>query len=107
MKKILFKIVLGLIVLTLLAVVFSRVFNYSDEVKQMINTVMFSLVGVGYLLISSNMKKEINKSVFVVCGAYLIIMNFIELNTMFKVIGMLSIALPLLVSKFSGEKIRW
>lgn len=107
MKKILSKIIFVLLILTLLAKISCWFFSYSSEVKQMINTAMLSLIGISYIIVSFNLKKEVNKSVFMVCGAYLIIMNFIELNTMLEVIGILSIVIPILISKFSKDKIVW
>ena len=78
--------------------------NYSDETNKLLNTVMFCLIGIAYLTFSWALDKAILKLIFVICGLYLIVMNFIPDFGWNSRIGITCILTPLVIGKFLPEE---
>ena len=71
---------------------------YDDGTDEIINTVMFSLIGLYYLIMGFQLK-NIWKFVFAGCGVYLILMNFLPENPYITVIGIICMLIPMIVAK--------
>ena len=78
--------------------------NYSDQTTAMLNTAMFSLLGIIYIRRALPYKNWV-QFLLITCGIYLIIMNFMERTTFISIIGILCIASPMLLARFyKGDK---
>ena len=65
--------------------------NYSDKTNDLLNTVLFTLIGVGFVIESFTLYKKEFKLIFLICGIYLIAMNFIDNFQLKSLIGIVSI----------------
>jgi len=100
MKKILFLIfqsALGFIVIGKLS---NWIFHFSDETNLILNSSMFILIGVAYLVGAFIWDKKMTNAIFFICGAYLIIMNFIGDSNLKAIFGIICILTPMLIIKF-------
>lgn len=75
-------------------------FNYSDDTNAILNTVMFSVIGITYLIMAWAFEKALVKGIFVLCGVYLIVMNFIPAYSWNSILGIVCILTPLIIVKF-------
>ncbi|WP_344713421.1 hypothetical protein [Winogradskyella damuponensis] len=104
MKKILHKIFLILIGIVLIGKISNWFLNYSDETNQIINTGMFTLIGIAYLVGGFVWNKKLINIIFIVCGIYLIGMNFIGDFALKSIIGIVCILTPMLTARFLPEE---
>ena len=104
MNKILHKIFLILIGIVLVGKMSNWFLNYSDETNQILNTGMFTLIGFKYLVGGFIWDKKLKTVIFIVCGVYLIGMNFIGDFGLKSIIGIIAILLPMLIARFSPEE---
>lgn len=77
--------------------------NYSDKTNDLLNTVLFTLIGVGFVIESFTLYKKEFKLIFLICGIYLIAMNFIDNFQLKSLIGIVCTLLPILIKKFSSK----
>lgn len=104
MKNILLKAFRFLILIILIGKISNWFLHYSDETNQMLNAGMFTLIGIGYLMGGFIWKKKLTNIIFLVCGVYLIVMNFINDFSLNSIIGIICIVTPLLIVRFSPEE---
>lgn len=104
MKKILFTIFRVLIGIILIGKISNWFLNYSDETNQILNAGMFTLIGIGYLVGGFNWDKKLINIIFILCGIYLIAMNFIGDFGLKSIIGIVCILTPMLIARFSPEE---
>ncbi|MFD2567320.1 hypothetical protein [Pseudotenacibaculum haliotis] len=104
MKKLLHKVFLVLIIIVFIGKISNWFLNYSDEVNDMLNTGMFALIGIAYLIGGFVWDKKLINFIFIVCGLYLIVMNFVGDFGLKSVIGIVCILTPMLITKFSPEE---
>lgn len=78
--------------------------HYDEETNRLINSLMFCFIGVWYIADSLKQSKTAFKILFLVCGGYLILMNFIETNPFLKILGILSIIIPLIVIRRNRKR---
>ncbi len=103
MKKSFLKII-PLFALTILsAKILNWFFNFSDTTNNIINSLMFTLIGVSFLIFSFNFKNTLFKIIVIVCGLFLMIWNFLPEKNYLTFIGILAIVIPMLIGKFSEE----
>ena len=74
--------------------------NYSDETNKILNTAMFCLIGIAYMVFSWTFDKIILKLALAICGTYLIAMNFIPDFSWNSIIGIICIVTPMIIGKF-------
>ncbi len=74
--------------------------NYSDETNKILNTAMFCLIGIAYMVFSWTFDKIILKLALAICGIYLIAMNFIPDFSWNSIIGIICIVTPMIIGKF-------
>ncbi len=101
MKRILLKIFSILFLIVIAVKISNWFFNYGPLVNKIINTVMFSVIGIYYILLGISVEKKLVMSLFLVCGLYLVIMNFLPSNLTINIIGILCVMFPLLFERFS------
>lgn len=104
MKNILHKIFLILIGIVLVGKMSNWFLNYSDETNQILNAGMFTLIGIKYLVGGFIWDKKLKNVIFIVCGVYLIAMDFIGDFLIKSTIGIIAILLPMLIARFSPEE---
>ena len=104
MKKTLLKVFLIMIGIIIIGKISSWLINFNGETKQMLNTGMFTLIGIGFLVMSFIWNKKITKIIFIICGIYLILMNFIGDFDLKSVLGIISIITPFLINRFLPEE---
>lgn len=75
-------------------------FKYSSETNHILNTAMFSLIGIAYLTFSWAFDKTILKITFGACGIFLIVMNFISDYTWVSIVGIVCLLVPMIIGKF-------
>lgn len=78
--------------------------NYSDETNQILNAGMFTLIGIAYLVGGFVWNKIPINIIFIVCGIYLISMNFIDNFGVKSIIGIVCILTPMLIARFLSDK---
>ncbi|WP_445713876.1 hypothetical protein [Flavobacterium sp.] len=104
MKNILHKIFLILIGIVLIGKISNWFLNYSDETNQILNVGMFTLIGIAYLVGGFVWDKKLINIIFLVCGIYLIAMNFIGDFGLKSIIGIICILTPMLIARLSPEE---
>lgn len=105
MKKTLFIIFRVLIGIILIGKISNWFLNYSDETNQILNAGMFSLIGIAYLVGGFIWDKKLSNIIFLICGIYLIAMNFIsDFGISKSIIGIVCISIPMLIARFSPEE---
>ena len=104
MKKILYKIFLILIGIVLIGKISNWFLSYSDETNEILNTGMFTLIGIAYLVKDFVWDKKLINLIFIGCGTYLIGMNFIGDFTLKSIVGIACIVTPMLIARFSTEE---
>ncbi len=104
MKKISLKIFFILIGIVLIGKISNWFLNYSDETNEILNTIMFCLIGISYLAFSWTFEKNVMKFVFAICGIYVILMNFIPDYSWDSIIGIVCILTPMIIGRFLPEE---
>ena len=92
-----------LMIAILLAKVSSWFIDYSENIENLINTAMFSLIGIYFIVMGIVFDKKLLKAIFLICGAILIIFNFIELNGFIEFIKLIALVVPIALGYFSKE----
>lgn len=103
MKAILLKVIPILAIVVLSAKILSWFLNFSAATKHIINAMMFSVIGVSYVLLGFQLKNVIHKMSVLFCGIFLIVNNFLAQNTYLTVLGIVAVLYPMLLAKFSKE----
>jgi len=90
-------------------VLFGQILNwilkFNDKVEQLLNTAMFSLIGLAYIVLGYAQDNKMLRIIAIICGVYLIAGNFFEKNTLLKIIGLICLLTPVLIARFHKEKI--
>ncbi len=103
MKKSLYRIYQVLLGIVLIGIISNWFIHYSDQTNRIIKTIMFILIGIGYIVGGFVWDKKITNLIFLICGFYLITMNFISDFKMKSLIGIICILTPMLIARFSPE----
>ena len=104
MKKTIKITVFILLMIVLIAKVSNWFFNFSEAIKNIIDIVMFCLIGFVYIFWSVYQPKMKYKGLLIVCGAVIILMNFIRSIVWIKIAGIVCILIPLILFQFQGNK---
>lgn len=105
MKNIFNRILLILLLIAILGQISDWFFNYSEEVKSVLSTMMFTLIGVCYIVWGYRLKNDLVKIIIIVGGVYLIVMNFIYQSTLAIIVGIVCVITPMLLAKFTKYNI--
>lgn len=101
MKNILFIIFRVLIALVLIGKILNWFFNFSDELNQMLNLTMYTLIGIAYLAMAYVWDGKLLKIVIMICGTFLIIRSFLSDSIAFDIAGIICILMPMLIARFT------
>ncbi|GGG97693.1 hypothetical protein GCM10011416_14670 [Polaribacter pacificus] len=104
MKRKLFILFRVLLVLILIGKVSNWFLNYSDETNQFLSTSMFTCIGFSYLAGGFIWDNRLTNIIFICCGLYLIIMNFVPDFYSKPIIGIVCILTPLIIARFTPEE---
>ncbi|WP_460219658.1 hypothetical protein [Psychroserpens sp. MEBiC05023] len=100
MKKVIYIILMSLLILVLLAKISNWFFRYAPETNDIINTAMYSLIGICYIIGAFTWNKTWIKSILLLSGIYLIVMNFVADFDIKSIIGIICMLTPILIGKF-------
>jgi hypothetical protein len=103
MRNMIFAVFKILIAIVLFSKVLGLILNFSPEINQIINVTMFILIGISYLVAGYIWDNKIYKAIFIMCGLYLIIMNFFQNIVVLDILGIICILTPLILS-YPGKK---
>ena len=96
-----FQLLCGIV---LIGIISDWFLSYSDETNQIISIALFSLIGVGYIAFAWAIDRKILRMILLVCGIYLIVMNFFNDSALRSVLTITGVLIPLLIGKFLPEK---
>jgi hypothetical protein len=96
-----FRILLGII---LFGKILNWILNFNDQVNMILNTAMFCLIGIAYIVVATAWDNRFIRTIFLTCGVFLIIMNFLGQNAILNILGITSILVPMLIGRFYKEK---
>ncbi len=95
-----FRILIGIV---LIAKISTWFIQYSDETNKLITAAMFTLIGIAYLVGGFIWKKKSTNIIYLVCGTYLIAMNFFNDFALKSMIGIVCMLTPILITRFLPE----
>ncbi|WP_430412715.1 hypothetical protein [Kordia sp.] len=103
MKEICIKAFRFLILLVIIGKISNWFLNYSAETNQVINGIMFTLIGISYVFAGFIWDKKLTNATFLISGLYLIMMNFIAGFGAKSIIGIFCILTPIVIVRFFPE----
>ena len=98
---IVFKILWAII---LLGKILNWFLNFNDQTNEILNTAMFCGIGIFYLAAAWAFERPLIKIIIALCGAYLIIMNFLAEFPWKSIIGIIGIVVPMVFGNFISEE---
>lgn len=104
MKNALFKIFRISIGIVLFGKISNWVFNFGDQINQILNASMFCLIGIAYIIVGFIWDNKFIKTIILTCGLFLLVMNFFAKgNIALDIFGVLCILTPMLIARFYKE----
>lgn len=103
MNKIFLRIFYILLTIILIGKMANWIFNFSEETNSLLNTLMYTLLGLGYIINAWDWERKLIQALFLLCGIYLISMNFLSDFNLKSLIGIICILAPLLYAKYTRE----
>ncbi|MAN86449.1 MAG: hypothetical protein CL555_06170 [Algoriphagus sp.] len=79
------------------------IWGFDNEYDGMINLGTFVLIGAAYISAAIAWNSNLYRWIFLICGIYLIVMNFLDFELK-SILGIACILTPLLLSRISSEK---
>ena len=104
MKKTIFTLFRILLLLVLISKVLNWFLKFDEVTNQVLNTAMFCLIGIAYLVMGYAWDKKIISVIIITCGLFLIIMNFLPDKTWITIIGIVCILFPMLITRFQKKE---
>lgn len=101
--KILLTIFRILIAIVLVAKISNWFFHFNDQTNSLLNTAMFSLIGMAYLAMGYIWDGKFLKVVIIACGLFLIVMNFLTPNNILDILGIACVLTPMLIARTYKE----
>lgn len=87
----------------LICKILNLLFHFSDRTNNILNTMMFCLIGIAYLFAGYIWTNKMAKGILFLCGAFLIIMNLLPETVWITWTGVVCILIPLFIFRFSKE----
>jgi hypothetical protein len=81
----------------------NAIWFHNSSFNDILNILMFSAIGVVYVIVGFAWNTQWIKIAFWACGAYLVLMNFMIDFKLKSIIGIISILVPMLIARFSSE----
>lgn len=91
------------VIIVLAAKLLGWIFDFSPSLDSAINLIMFSLIGIAYLFVGFKWSGAVQKWIILVCGGYLIIMNFLPQSMAIHLIGIACLLTPLFIARISAD----
>jgi len=91
------------IFIVLIAKILNWFLDFSDETNAILNTVMFSLIGLAYIVVGLAWNHKFLKAVIILCGVYLIVFNFLERQLALSLVGIACLIIPMIIGVLSPE----
>jgi ABC-type siderophore export system fused ATPase/permease subunit len=104
MKNTFFKVFRILIALVLIGKILNWFLVFNDEINQMLNIAMFSLIGLAYIVMGYAWDNKLLKIIVITCGVFLIAMNFFVKNVIIDIVGIACTLAPMLIARFYRNK---
>ena len=104
MKNILFTLFKILIAIVLVGKFLNWFLDFNDLTNQLLNSTMFSLIGIAYIVMGNKWQHRFKKAILITCGVYLIGMNFFNKHTALDIIGIICILVPMLIARSYKEE---
>jgi biotin transporter BioY len=103
MKKNIFSVLGILIAIILISKISGWFLTYSEKTNTIINSLMFIVIGIYYLIFGIGLTELNIKITFILSGIFLICMSFFPNNMVLSIIGFACIIIPSLLVKYSKE----
>ena len=103
MKNKLFTAFRILIFLVLVGKVLNWFLDFTDETNQVLNMMMFTLIGFSYIVMGFVWDNRLTKVLVTTCGIFLIAMNFFPDSAALDIIGIACLLTPMLIARFYQE----
>lgn len=84
----------------IIAKILNWVIGFNDSTNELINQSMFIFIGICYIIYGFALDQMKYKVTLIVCGLFLISMNFLPKNNYMIGLGVMSIVIPWLIGKF-------
>lgn len=96
-----FRLLLGVVLVGKIAGWF---LHFNEVTNDVLNAAMFILIGIWFVSAAYAWESKLSKIVFLICGLYLIVMNFVPDFYAKSIIGIPCIVIPLLMMRFSKDE---
>lgn len=103
MKNVLFTVFRLLIFLVLAGKVLNWLLHFSVKTNQVLNVIMFTLIGIAYIVMGFVWDNKPSKAVIAACGVYLIGMNFFASTPALNIMAIVCIVTPLVMARLQKK----
>ncbi|HAH36269.1 MAG TPA: hypothetical protein DEQ87_05445 [Algoriphagus sp.] len=103
LKKVLQLLFYSFLFIILIGKISGWIWGFDNEYDGMINLGTFVLIGAAYISAAIAWNSNLYRWIFLICGIYLIVMNFLDFELK-SILGIACILTPLLLSRISSEK---
>ncbi len=104
MKNKLFKLFQILVIMIFIGKILNWFLKFDTGTNQILNTAMFCLIGIAYLVMGYVWDKKILKILITACGIFLIVMNFVPGRTWLSILGIVCILVPMIIARFQKKE---
>jgi hypothetical protein len=102
-NSLLHKLFFFLIAIVLIAKIMNWFLNFSSEINTIINAAMFSLIGMAYIYTGLFWDKKLIQTIFILCGIFLIGMNFLNETTWISIMAIICLLTPMIIGRISSK----
>ncbi len=104
MKNKLFILFRILLIVVLVGKILNWFLKFDTGTNQILNTAMFCLIGIAYIVMGFVWDKKSVQVLMVFCGIFLIVMNFVPGRTWISIVGILCILVPMIIARFQKKE---
>lgn len=97
------KLFFFLIAIVLIAKVMNWFLDFNSEINTIINVAMFSLIGMAYIYTGLFWDKKLIQTIFILCGIFLIGMNFLKETTWISIMAIICLLTPMVIGRISSK----
>lgn len=98
MKKLISPLSIGLII-----IIIGEMLDLDAKTDFILKSAMLGIIGISYFLAGFNEKKNLNKMIFMICGIFLLLKNFIGQNGLLTFLSIICVIIPIYL-KYQSEK---
>ncbi len=96
-----FKFAIGIV---LIGKILNWFFEFGDQTNFILNVLMFSLIGLAYIIYGIVWDNKFLKLIFLISGLYLIAINFMNKSTLLTLFGIICIIGPILIIRIFPQQ---